>query len=105
MRVAFGAISKRARWILNATVPLAVLNFLVYGLASQNLGGNASNGMIRDGHYFLCAHGSCTEVTRSVWQYSHWHGIAAFGGLFLVFLEMGIFLTTGDIAIDLEKST
>jgi hypothetical protein len=84
---------------------VAVLNFLVFGLASQYLGGDALNGGVRDGHYFLCAHGECTEVTRSIWQYSYWHAIAAFGGIFLVFLEMGIFLTTGDIAIDLEKST
>ena len=105
MRVAFGRTSRRARLVLRFTSMIVVANFLVFGLMSQHLGGDAINGMVRQGHYFLCAHGDCTEVSRSVWVYSYWHTLTAMAGILLVFLEMGIFLNTGDIEVDLERST
>jgi hypothetical protein len=59
----FRSVSKRAKWILNSTAALAVLNFIVFAIASLYLGGDALNGHVTANQYFLCAHGSCTEVT------------------------------------------
>ena len=88
---------------MNVSVALVFPNFVAYWLIAQYLGGDALNGYARAGHYFLCAHGGCTEVTPSVWNYSYWHAVTAIGGIYLVFFEMALFVTTGDIALNYEK--
>jgi hypothetical protein len=37
------------------------------------LGGDAMNGGIFHGHYYLMSHGKYTEVTQKVFNYSKWH--------------------------------
>jgi hypothetical protein len=100
MRVSFRKVSRRARLILNISFPLVVANFAVYWFVAVYLGGDALHGMAKAGHYFVCSHGECTEVTPSVWHYSYWHAITALAGIVLVFLEMAILINTGDIEVD-----
>ncbi len=50
-----------------------VLDFAIYSAISSYLGGDAVNGHIAAGHYYLMAHGQLTEVTHSVYRYSLWH--------------------------------
>ena len=57
-------------------VLLAVINFLAYVLISLHLGGDAVNGKIDSGHYYLGSHGHYTEVSQRVFTYSRWHTYA-----------------------------
>jgi hypothetical protein len=95
--------SKRSKWVMYPTVAVAFPNFFAFVLGSMYFGGDALNGYVKAGHYFLCAHGSCIEVAPSVWTYSYWHALTALGGILLVFVEAAIFVTTGDIVLDFNK--
>jgi len=97
-RLKFRAYSKRAKRVIYPTAALAILNFIAFVLGSLHLGGDALNGYVRAGHYFVCAHGGCFEVSSAVWHYSYWHAWTAIGGIFLVMAETALFLNTGDIA-------
>jgi len=88
---------------MNVTALLAAPNFLLFVFASVYLGGDALNGYVQEGHYFLCAHGGCTEVSHSVWTYSYWHAVSAMGGILLIFVEATIFVTMGDIVLDFSR--
>ena len=67
------------------------------------MGGDALNGYVQAGHYFVCAHGGCTEVPATVWNYSYWQAITAMGGMMLFFLEAAMFVTTGDIVLRFDR--
>ncbi|WP_321781900.1 hypothetical protein [Burkholderia pyrrocinia] len=100
MTVKFKEMSKRARLILNVTGVLASFNFFAFWCVAVYLGGDAVNGYVHDLHHFVCAHGSCHEVTNSIWKYSYWHAISAVSGIALIFVEVAILINTGDIIID-----
>lgn len=100
----FLAYSKRAKRVIYPTAILAVVNFAAFIAGSLYLGGDALNGYLKSGHYFLCAHGHCSEVSSAVWHYSYWHALSSFGGILLVFAEVALFLNTGDIATQLRSS-
>ncbi len=93
----FTAFSKRAKWVLYPVMTLAMVNFFAFVVGSAYLGGDALNGYVRSGHYFVCAHGGCAEVSSAIWHYSYWHAYASFGGILLVFAVTALFLNTGDI--------
>jgi hypothetical protein len=42
------------------------------------LGGDATNGKIANGHFFLANHGKLTEVSEGVFRYSLWHARSLF---------------------------
>ena len=96
----FRSHSTRAKWVIYPTVILTAVNFLIFVLISTYLGGDAVNGHIETGRYFLCGHGHCTEVSRSIWRYSYWHSWATIGSFLLVFAETALFLNTGDIKFE-----
>jgi hypothetical protein len=96
----FRSYSKRAKLVIYPTSVLVGINFLTFIFASVYLGGDALNGYMRAGHYFLCAHGHCTEVSSSIWRYSYWHAVTALGGILLLFAETALFLNTGDIEFE-----
>jgi hypothetical protein len=99
-RLKFVSHSKRAKWIIYPTVALVAINFFTFVAISMYLGGDALNGSMTDGHYYLCAHGHCTEVSGSLWRYSWWHAVTAMGGILLVMVETALFLNTGDIQFE-----
>ena len=96
----FRSFSKRAKWVVYPTVAVATTNFFSFIFGSLYFGGDALNGYVKTGHFFLCAHGACTEVSSTVWHYSYWHAVSAFGGILLVLAETALFLNTGDIAFE-----
>ncbi len=51
----------------------ALLNFAVFWVVAVCLGGDAVNGRIQDGHFYLANHGKYTEVSERVFDYSRWH--------------------------------
>ncbi len=96
-------MSKRAKLIIYVTASIVFPNFLVFWLVAVYLGGDALNGYVQNGHYFICAHGVCKEVSRSVWNYSYWHAISAIAGHMLIFTEAAVLVTTKDIELDFNN--
>lgn len=41
-------------------------------------GGDALNGKVEDGHYYLASHGRYTEVSQRFFEYSRIHALSAF---------------------------
>ena len=68
-----------------------VLNFFVFMLVSMALGGDAGNGKVAHGHYFVGNHGRYDEVSKPVFTYSLVHGLSLFvtHPLGAVFLFLG----------------
>jgi hypothetical protein len=81
-------------WLAGAVVVLGFLNFLWF-FAESAKAGDALNGYVRDGHYFLSSHGRATEVSREAWDWSRVHALSVFvthplallGGAYLVFTQ------------------
>jgi hypothetical protein len=55
---------------------VVVINFAAFVIAAVWLGGDAINGHSGNGHYYVCGHGSCSEVGRAVFTYSWWHAFS-----------------------------
>jgi hypothetical protein len=78
-------MKKRTRNILCLwIIILGVANFVSYSIVYGYIGGDAKNGEIRDGRYFVRGHfihyrafpeGDETEVSRRMWIYSYLHSI------------------------------
>lgn len=54
-------------------IALGILNFLTFAIIATRLGGDAVNGRIENGHYFLLSHGKKIEVSENVFNYSLIH--------------------------------
>jgi hypothetical protein len=52
---------------------LGVFNFIVFSIVAIVIGGDAVNGKIVGGHFYLANHGKLTEVSEAVFTYSLWH--------------------------------
>ena len=59
-----------SRFWLRALFIIGVANFLAFVLIAAAIGGDALNGFVKQGHYFLLNHGVVTEVSQSVFTYS-----------------------------------
>lgn len=86
---------KKYDWIL-ATVAFivcvaGVVNFYTFLNQSSQLGGDAINGYEQNGHYYVCAHGTCAEVPKSTWEQNRIQGIILFTAWPLV-LASGAYL-------------
>jgi hypothetical protein len=64
-------------WLAGAVVILGFVNFLWF-FAESAKAGDALNGYVRDGHYFLSSHGRVTEVSREAWEWSRVHALSVF---------------------------
>ena len=69
---------RTAQRICNALCFLAVANFLAFAIITSILGGDALNGKIEDGHYYLRYGSRYTEVSAMVFQYSRLHALSLF---------------------------
>jgi hypothetical protein len=54
-------------------MPATIVNMILCLAGAFILGGDALNGYIEDGHYFVASHGTITEVTHIQWVYSCIH--------------------------------
>jgi hypothetical protein len=52
---------------------LGVLNFVAFFIVAILIGGDAVNGKVVGGHFYLAEHGKFTEVSEAVFTYSLWH--------------------------------
>jgi len=96
-RITFKSYSKRAKWVVYPTFIMAMLLFLTFMIDSSYLGGDALNGYVGAGHYFVCEHGHCVEVPKVAWHYSYWLGYASYVSFIVVFAELALFINLGDI--------
>jgi len=62
---------------------LAAVNFVAFVAITFYLGGDALNGHVQSGHYFLGLHsnGPFTEVSRAVFVYSAWHALSVIASM------------------------
>jgi hypothetical protein len=56
----------------------AIANFAALCVLSLALGGDALNGTIRNGHYYLGNHGNFTEVSKAVFEFSRVQTLSVF---------------------------
>ena len=70
---------------------IALLNFFVFANVALIIGGDAINGKIENGVYFVAGNGGLTKVSHSVWIYSYWHAISVFVTFPLGFLGMALY--------------
>ena len=63
-------------WLCVAAFLIGIANFFWFLLESLSIGGDALNGHIRDGHYFVGSHGSYTEVSAATWNWSRAHALS-----------------------------
>lgn len=94
--------SERARRILYPAVAFAVVNFAALLAGSAYFGGNALNGYMRLGRYFLClrAHTACIQVSATVWHYSYCQTLLTIALFALVIGATALFIRTGDIEVE-----
>ena len=62
---------------------LGVLNFTVFWVVAICIGGDAIDGKVENGHYYLNSRGFFTEVSAGVYWYSWVHTVSAFVTLIL----------------------
>jgi len=67
---------KYLHYLTIATAAIALPNFFAFVFIALYIGGDAINGHVTDGHYFLANHGKYTEVTYNVFLYSRIHAIS-----------------------------
>jgi hypothetical protein len=65
-------------WFCTVVWIVAIGNFVGFAIMSHVLGGDALNGRIEDGRYFLNQNGRLTEVSQAVFEYSRWHARSLF---------------------------
>jgi hypothetical protein len=61
---------------VKALFTVAWINFMWFAIETMVLGGDALNGKVEDGRYYLKLKGKYTEVSRSVWNYSYAHAVS-----------------------------
>jgi hypothetical protein len=61
-----------------AAFVIGFANFSWFFFESVNQSGDALNGFVRDGHYFVVSHGSATEVSKATWDWSRFHALSVF---------------------------
>jgi len=69
--------------IIRAIAAVTAVNFVAFVAMTFYLGGDALNGHVRDGHYFLGLHsnGPFTEVSPAVFSYSKWHAFTVIASI------------------------
>lgn len=66
------AVVARAIWVI------WLVNLFTCFVGYEYFGGDALNGRVEGGRYFLSDHGRLTEVSASVFTYSWWHHASLF---------------------------
>lgn len=61
---------KELHRITRALLVLALLDFLFFAALTVALGGDAADGAVRDGRYYVGNHGVLREVSRAAWTLS-----------------------------------
>jgi len=76
-------VSAKVFWVL---VALAPFNFLLYVIIAESIGGDAINGKVDVGRYYLGRHGGYREVSHAVFTYSKLHTYVLWAHYLLFFI-------------------
>jgi len=79
-------------WLAVAVIVVGFANFLAFFVVSAAIGGDALNGHVTDGHYYVASHGSYTEVPQLAWTASWIHAVVTKVSWPLVILAMAFLL-------------
>ncbi len=90
-------------WLAVIVIILGFANFQAFLIESNALGGDALNGHVTDGHFYVTSHGTDTEVSQAVWTASQIHALVTLlswplvmlAGAFLLFRYIFPFLMSG----------
>lgn len=77
---------------------IAFINFAAFWIISLSLGGDALNGKIQNGRYYVGNHGRYTEVSKEIWTYSKIHTTSIW-----VTHPIGIILGAGFVTYSTRK--
>ena len=55
------------------------VNFFAFCVEALSIGGDAINGYVKAGRYFLCLYGTCHQVGATLFEYSWWHALSVIG--------------------------
>lgn len=72
------SIFKHPNHVITVLGTIALVNFGVFWFVALSVGGDAVNGKIADGRYYLANHGVLTEVSYPVFVYSYIHVLSVF---------------------------
>ena len=89
-------------YLLVLILSLPILNIGAYVVVATFLGGDAINGRIENGRYFLGAHGKYTEVSRTTFNYSRIHTYSVWATCALYALAIFIVLVLKCLVLVLE---
>ena len=92
----FSSFKKRIppSWLRAYEIFLSIMaiNFVLFFIGSFILGGDAINGHIEDGKYYLRMKEQLTEVSESVFMYSKYHSLSVIWSFSLALGIPGIFI-------------
>jgi hypothetical protein len=71
-------MKRHLAYIGTAVFFIAIINFALFLAIAQKIGGDAINGKVQNGRYYVSEHGKLTEVSHGVWIYSQAHAISVF---------------------------
>lgn len=92
-------LSKRGKRILIPIALLAFVNFAAFFVIAVSIGGDAVNGRIENGRYFVSNHGVATEVSSAVYWYSYIHVLTVFCTHGLTVLAVLLLIACGDFSL------
>ncbi len=72
--------------VLAVVTVFAIFDFIAFVSIALALGGDAINGKVEGGRFFLGSHGHFTEVSQRVFTYSKWHAYTVFAAYAVMFL-------------------
>ncbi|HRI03081.1 MAG TPA: hypothetical protein PLL77_05010 [Pyrinomonadaceae bacterium] len=82
----FGKWEKRLQVLLAVVFLSGIINFGLMFALSATYRGDAHNGYVKDGHYFLGDHGKYTEVSYKLYMLSWWQGTIVMASWIVPFL-------------------
>ena len=80
------------------------MNFALLGAGAWWFGGDAFNGRVEGGHYFLGSHGDFVEVSHAVWVYSRVHVISNFVTFALAVMALTVMGIRGVLASSTDSN-
>lgn|SRR5262249_30488002 len=66
-------LSRKVKLICLTLFAVAWINFVIFFVVATMIGGDAINGKVIGGRYYVAQHSHYTEVTKPVYVYSRFH--------------------------------
>ena len=73
-RVMWAIDTRQIKNLCQALILVGFANFFVFSVVASRIGGNAGDGMVQAGRYYLGVKSHYTQVGQNIYMYSLWHG-------------------------------